>query len=116
MSDHILLHFSKASILWQLIFVLFGVQWLMHSLVRGLLLSWGGFFVGRKRKKSWKAAPLCFFWSIWRERNRRAFENCECSNHSFKISFLYLFWDCVRLYVGDGSLSMLDSVDWLGTP
>ena len=52
MSDHILLHCPKTHILWQLIFALFGVQWVMHSSVRGLLLSWGGFFVGRRRKKA----------------------------------------------------------------
>ena len=77
-SVHILLHCPKACILWQLIFSLFGVQWVMHSSVRGLLLSWGDFLVGRKRKKAWKVTPLCLFWSIWRERNRRTFENCEC--------------------------------------
>ena len=115
-SVHILLHCPKARILWQLIFALFGVHWVMHSLVRGLLLSWGGFPVGRKRKKAWKVAPLCLFWSVWRERNRRAFENCECSYHSLKSYFLYLFWDWVRLYIGEGSLSMLDFVDWLEAP
>ena len=70
-SDHILLHCLKACILWQLIFVLFDVQWVMHSSMRGLLLSWGGFLVGRKMKKAWKVALLCLFWSIWRERNSR---------------------------------------------
>ena len=115
-SDHILFHCPKARILWQLIFALFGVQWVMHSSVRGLLLSWGDFLVGRKRKKAWKVALLCLFWSIWTERNRRAFENCECSNHFFKMYFLYLFWDWVRLYIGDDSLLTLDFVDWLGAP
>ena len=115
-SVHILLHCPKARILWQLIFALFGVQWVMHPSVRGFLLSWGGFPVGRKRKKASKAAPLCFFWSIWRERKRRAFQNCECSNHSLKSSFLYQFCNWVRLYIGDNSLLMLDFVDWLGAP
>ena len=50
------------------------------------------------------------------ERNRIVFENCECSDHSLKSSFLYLFWDWVRLYIRDDSLSMLDFVDWLGAP
>ena len=98
-SVHILLHCSKACILWQLIFPLFGVQWAMHSSVKGFLLSWGGFPVGRKRKKAWKVALLCLFWSIWRERNRRVFEKCECSNHSLKSSFLYIFWDWVRSFL-----------------
>ena len=58
-SDHILLHCLKAHILWQLIFVLFDVQWVMHSSERGLLLSWGISCVRRKRKKDWKFASLC---------------------------------------------------------
>ena len=50
--DHILLHYPKTRMLWQLIFALFDVQWVMHSSVRGVLLSWGGSLVGRKRKKA----------------------------------------------------------------
>ncbi|RVW55322.1 hypothetical protein CK203_089055 [Vitis vinifera] len=61
MSIHILLHCLKAHILWQLIFALFGVHWVMHSSVRGLLLNWGGFPIGRKREKAWKVALLCLF-------------------------------------------------------
>ena len=30
-------------------------------------------------------------------------------------SFLYLFWDWVRLYIEGGSLSFLDFVDWVGS-
>ena len=30
--------------LWQLIYALFGVEWLMFSLVKNVLLSWHGFF------------------------------------------------------------------------
>ena len=52
MCDHILLHCTKEHVLWQLIFALFGVQWMMHFSVRGFLLSWRGSFVGEKRKKA----------------------------------------------------------------
>ena len=100
MGDLILLHCLKACMLWQLIFALFDIQWIMHSSVRRTLLSWGGSFVGKKRKKTWKAALLCLFWFIWRERNMGAFENC----------------DWVILYVRDGLMSSLNFVDWLGTP
>ena len=54
----------------------------------------------QKRKKAWKVAPLCIFWSIWRERNRRDFEDKECLDQTFKSFFLYLFWDWVRVYMG----------------
>ena len=63
----------------------------MHSFVRGVLLSWNGVPVGKKRKKAWKVAPLCIFWSIWRERNRRDFEDKECLDQTFKIFFCSYF-------------------------
>ena len=33
--------------------------------------------MGKRRKKARKAASLCMFWALWRERNRRAFDNFE---------------------------------------
>ena len=87
----------------------------MHSSVRVVLLSWHGTFVGKKRKKAWKVAPLCPFWTFWWERNRRAFYNYESMDQVIKNSFLYLFWDWARLYIEDGSLSLLDFVNWVGS-
>ena len=63
--------------LWQLVSSLFGIERVMHSIVRDALLSWHGYFVRKKRKKTWKATPLCLFWTNWKEKNRRAFENLE---------------------------------------
>ncbi|RVW23985.1 hypothetical protein CK203_092063 [Vitis vinifera] len=40
---------------------LLGVQWEMPSLVKDVLLSWHGAFVGKRRKKMWKETPLCLF-------------------------------------------------------
>ena len=45
MGDHILLHCTKARVLWKLIFALFIVEWMMHPSVRRFLLSWYGSFV-----------------------------------------------------------------------
>ena len=45
--DHILLHCNKARVLWQLLFSLFGIPWVIHSSIRDTLLGWHGSFVGR---------------------------------------------------------------------
>ena len=58
-SDHIVLHCPKARMLWQLVFYFFNVQWVMHSLVRGVLLSWGDSLVGKKIKE--KGLESCSF-------------------------------------------------------
>ena len=112
---HILLHCLKASLLWQLVFALFHVQWLMHSSVSGVLLSWNSCSVGKKRKKAWEVAPLCIIWSIWKERHKRAFEDRESSDQTIKSYFLCIFWDWVRVYMGDSVTSFIDFVDWLGS-
>lgn len=49
--DHILLHYPKSRMLWQQVFSVFNVQWMMHSSVRGVLLSWSGSLVRKKKDK-----------------------------------------------------------------
>ena len=72
----------------------------MHSSTRGVLPSWNGVLVGKKRKKAWKVAPLCIFWSIRRERNRRAFEDKECLDQTFKSFFFFVFFLGLGLHGG----------------
>lgn len=37
--EHILLHCTKARILWQLVFSLFGIAWVLHSSIKTTLLT-----------------------------------------------------------------------------
>ena len=43
------------------------------------------------------------------------FEDREGSDQTIKSSFLYIFWDWVRVYMGDSVTSLIDFVDWLGS-
>ncbi|RVX20623.1 putative ribonuclease H protein [Vitis vinifera] len=49
--NHFLLHCSRTRALWDLLFALFGVSWVLPFSVRETLLSWNGFFMGKNRKK-----------------------------------------------------------------
>ncbi|RVW61030.1 Beta-catenin-like protein 1 [Vitis vinifera] len=54
--DHILLHYAKASVLWELLFALFGVQWVQAAIVKEAFLEQHGLFVlkipmSKKNKK-----------------------------------------------------------------
>lgn len=86
-----------------------GIKWLLPSLVKGVLLSWHGFFLRKKRKQVWRVPPLLLFWMVWQEWNRRVFDNEENSVHSIKLnfsgSFVFLSW---------GTSSFVDFVNLIG--
>ena len=82
--DHMLLHCSKARVLWHLLFSLFNVDWMISSSMKDTLLSRHDSFVGRKRKMVQKAAPFCIFWTIQWECNQRVFEDKEQNDQKLK--------------------------------
>ena len=97
-----------------MLFTLFGVLWVLPLLVKEVLLGWHRLFVGKKRRKVWKAAPLYLFWTIWKERNRIAFENEEFFIRRLKYSFVCNFWSWTKLCI-DGLNSLINFFDWLGS-
>ena len=86
----------------------------MQSTVKETLLGWHGSFVGRKQKKVWRVAHLCLFWTIWKERNRRSFENVELSIQRLKYLFLCNLLSWTKLFIGERLTSIVDFIDWLG--
>ena len=64
--------------------------------------------MGKKRKKIWLAAPLCLFWTLWRERNRVGFENSVTSAQRTKATFLSNIQSWANLYRVDNMNSLLD--------
>ena len=78
--DHLLIHCTVARVLWDLVLGLVGVKWAFPNTVKEVLYSWGGAFVGKKRKKFWNSIPLFIFWMVWKEMNRLAFRGGGFSN------------------------------------
>lgn len=74
--DHLLLHCPIARDLWDLVFSLFGVAWVMPRDVLQLLACWPRL----SRRGNWAIRCMildCLVWGLWRERNARTFEGCE---------------------------------------
>ena len=113
--DHTLLHCGKARLLWELLFSLFKVCLVIQAFIRETFLRWQGSFIGRKRKKVWRATSLCLFWTIWKERNKRSFENMELSIQRFKFLFLCSLLSWTNMLIEHTSMSLVDFIDWLGT-
>ncbi|RVX21330.1 hypothetical protein CK203_002101 [Vitis vinifera] len=96
--NNILVHCPKARVMWDLVFSLFGVTWVLPLTIRDTLLGWFASFVDKKRGKTWQAAPLYLFWTVWKERNN------VCNLFSWAKA-------CLEV----GPLSLINFVDWLGS-
>jgi hypothetical protein len=83
----ILLHCPYAKELWDMIFALFGIHWVMPKRVIDLFNCWQGSLGRHQNFVIWKAIPHCLMWCLWRERNARTFEGCELSVVELKLQF-----------------------------
>ena len=79
--DHIFIHCVKTRVLWNLLFSLLGVLWILPSLVRDTLLGWHGSFVGKRRKKVCGQLLFACFGPFGRKETK---EHLRMRNSSFK--------------------------------
>lgn len=103
--DGLLIRCSKARWLWDLLFAIIGVSLVFPRCVRETLLSWCDLFLGKRCKIS--LFFFFIFWTIWRERNKIAFDSIDISDHRMKSSLLYNFWSSVNLYIIDRPNSLV---------
>jgi hypothetical protein len=105
--DHLLLHCEVAYALWCNIFSRLGLSWVMPSSVLDLCACWCS--SGRTRSAVvWKMVPIYIFWSIWRERNNRCFEDLESSLEEILASLLYSLYSWTAAYLSPSHLSYAD--------
>ena len=85
------------------------------SSVRETLLGWNRFFVEKRCKIVWKVSPLCVFWTVWKIRNRIAFEDEVLSIQRLKTYFLNSLCSETKLFIKDAPLTFLEFIDWVGS-
>ena len=61
-----------------------------------------------------RTKPLCLFWTIWKERNRRSFENMELSVQRMKFLFLCSLLSWTNLFIKHTFMFLVDFIDWWG--
>lgn len=67
-----------------------------------------------KRKKLRELSP-CVFWSLWRERDKKLVASEDKLDQALKSMFLCNFLLWVRKYMDEGSMLMINFIDWFGT-
>ena len=94
--DHILIHCAKTRELWIFLLALFGVTWVFLDSVRNLLLQWKVKGFQRKNRAVWGLAPICIFWCVWKECNRRIFKDEELFDQGLKALFFWTLFEWTR--------------------
>ena len=56
------------------------------------LFSWRN-WLGKHGSDTWNMVPACLMWLIWKERNRRPFEDMESSLDQLKTLFAHTLFD-----------------------
>ena len=109
--NHLFLHCPVASELWDMVFGLFGVNWIVPLSVVGLFAYWQGHFGRLCNGVIWKIVPSCLMWCIWKERNNRCFEDSERAMPDLKLLFLKTLLDWFSVW-RNHPLSILDLLDF----
>ena len=111
--DHLLLHCDFAKELWDMVFVLFGLHWVMPRRVIELFACWQGKFGRHQHINIWRAIPHCLMWCVWKERNARTFEGCEQTVAELKLLFFRMLFDWTSATGLCRSSTLLDFIDSL---
>ena len=113
--DHLLLHCEMAYRLWNFVFKYFGLSWVIPRSIPDLLFGWWN-WLGKHSSQIWNLVPLCILWFIWKERNRRTFEDLDSSSDQMLASFSGTLFDWSRawgLTSSDSLPSFLCSLSFL---
>ncbi|RVW58324.1 Regulator of telomere elongation helicase 1 [Vitis vinifera] len=103
--NHILVHCSKARVLWDLLFSLFGVNWVLPLVVRDTLLGWFASFVDKKRRKN----GLMGFEELVKSSNSSDFP--LCLSFFFLVLFFCLDFMKYNPGLGDDPIDIEDLVN-----
>ena len=65
------------------------------------------------RKKTWRAAPMCNLWTVWKERNSVVFDDAVFSIQRMKNSFIYNLWYWSRVHSEVYTCSLVSFIELL---
>ena len=109
------LHCEMAYRLWNFVFKSFGLSWVIPRSIPDLLFGWWN-WLGKHSSQIWNLVSLCILWCIWKERNRRTFEDLDSSSDQMLAYFSGTLFDWSRawgLTSSDSLPSFLCSLSFL---
>lgn len=89
--NHLFLHCKVTRQLWDLFTSLRGIVWTMPGKAEQAIVSWNFEGNGCAEKNRWRIVPAVIWWTIWKERNLRYFENTSSPLHRVKMNCIITF-------------------------
>uniref|UniRef100_A0A5B7CC03 Uncharacterized protein n=1 Tax=Davidia involucrata TaxID=16924 RepID=A0A5B7CC03_DAVIN len=96
---------------WTMLFVIFGMYWMILWSVKDFLMSWKAACPSKRVRQAWWSALLCVMWCIWWEHNMRTFEEVDTPIHRLKKKILDIFHIWI---IGKYPISLSSLVNFLG--
>jgi len=100
--NHLFLHCKVVGQLWNLFTSFRGISWTVPGRTGQALESWNMEGSGSTDKSRWKIVPAVIWWTIWKERNSRNFDNKSSPLHKIKMNCIitFCYW-CSSEYIDD---------------
>lgn len=83
---HLFIHCKVTSQLWRLFLGHKNISWSMSGKITKAIHSWEEVGVHTKNRNNWRIVPAAIWWTIWKERNLRVFENMEHTIEQVKMN------------------------------
>ena len=106
--NHLFLHCKITDQLWKIFISLRGISWSMPYRIKDVIYSWEEAGAEATSRDRWRTVPACIWWTVWRERNARCFEDRSNPVQKIKLNciLLFCFW-CKQMYTED-TLTIID--------
>ena len=107
--DHLFLHCKQTKAIWLAILKEFNCSWFIPLSFPDMFHQWACPISTSKGKIMWRLSLIAFFWTVWKERNRRCFEGTSSSQEDliFKMKFFVASWVSILPDFRDLSLDAL---------
>lgn len=63
--NHLFLHCPVASEIWSMYLSLFGLQWVIPSSIREIIVRWNFWLFDKSFKRIWSKVPTTILWCLW---------------------------------------------------
>ncbi|XP_060182974.1 uncharacterized protein LOC132612920 [Lycium barbarum] len=111
--NHLFLHCKVTDQLWQFFLKMKKINWVKSGSIKEVMKCWNRDGNAAKKEERWKIVPASIWWTVWKERNQRCFEDKQSSMQKMKMNCLAIYYFWCKEEMVDQTADILTAIDWL---